>query len=261
MSDEVEVKGEAPPEEESHKDGEFKPPKDGSWLPRSRVKEMIASAVTKAKDEFSAQVAPLIEAAKAKNEVKAAPVQQYTKAQLSEFVEAGRLTQEAADQVWENQIVERATRQAVESANNVVASRDQQRNIVQQMAEFKNLVPEAWEVGSSERERVEDAYAALKSVGIKGTKDELELAALIAAFGDPAKIRKARGFGRSGPAESFEDAGSAGRRSRGEEAEGPPRNITSEQRAHYERGIAAGRYKDWSDVKEELKFAIKAKRA
>lgn len=259
MSEEVEVKGEAPPEEESHEDkGEFKPPKDGSWLPRNRVKEMIAAAVSKAKDEFSAQVAPLIEAAK--NEVKAAPVQQYTKAQLSEFVEAGRLTQDASDQIWENQIVERATRKAVEGANNVVASRDQQRNVVQQMAEFKNLVPEAWEVGSPERERVEEAYAALKSTGIKGTKDELELAALFAAFGDPVKIRKARGFGRSGPAESFEDAGSAGRRGRGEEAEGPPRNITSEQRAHYERGIAAGRYKGWSDVKEELKFAQKAKR-
>ena len=253
------VQDDAPPEG-SHKDGEFKPPKDGSWIPRDRVKEMIATAMKKAKEEFGAQMA---ETLKARNETEAVkPAQQYTKSQLGEFVEAGRLTQEAADSIYEAQIEERATRRAVEAATQAVASQHQQRTVVEQMAEFQVLVPDAWEEGSPEREQVAAAYASLKAIGIKGTKDELELAALTAAFGDPAKIRKARGFGRSGPSESFEDSGSSGGRRRpGSEGDEAPRGITSSQKAHYEKGIAAGRYKGWAEVKEELKYAVKAKRA
>ena len=249
----------APPNE-PQKDGEFKPPKDGSWLPRDRVKEMIATAVKKAKDEFSAQIEETTKARKEAEAVK--PVQQYTKSQLGEFVEAGRLTQEAADSIYEKQIEDRATRRATEEATKAVASQHQQRTVVEQMAEFQALVPDAWEEGTPERDQVAAAYASLKATGIKGTKDELELAALIAAFGDPAKIRKARGFGRSGPSESFEDSGSSGGRRRqgndvGDEA---PRGITPAQKAHYEKGIAAGRYKGWADVKDELKYASKARR-
>ena len=251
----------APPTE-PHKDGEFKPPKDGSWLPRDRVKEMIATAVKKAKDEFSAQIEERTKAQKDAEAVK--PAQQYTRAQLSEFVEAGRLTQEAADSIYERQIEDRATRKAVEEATKAVASQHQQLSVAERMAEFQGLVPDAWEEGTPEREQVAAAYAALKATGIKGTKDELELAALIAAFGEPAKIRKARGLGRSGPSESFEDSGSSGGRRRqgsdGDE-EGIPRGITPKQREHYEKGIAAGRYKGWADVREELKYARTAKRA
>jgi hypothetical protein len=223
---------------------------------------MIATAVKKVKDEFSAQIE---EKTKAQNEANASrPVQQYTRTQLSEFVEAGRLTQEAADSIYERQIEDRVTRRATEEATKAVATQHQQRTVAEQMAEFQGLVPDAWEEGTPEREQVAAAYASLRATGIKGTKDELELAALIAAFGDPAKIRKARGLGRSGPSESFEDSGSSGgRRRQGSEgdADESPRGITPAQKAHYEKGIAAGRYKGWADVREELKYASKARRA
>ncbi len=247
------VKDGAPPNE-SQKDGEFKPPKDGSWLPRDRVKEMIATAVRKATDEFSAKVAPLLDAAKAQNESKATPVQ-YSKAQLNEFVEAGRLTQAAADSIYEKQVEDRAVKRATEEATKAVASQHQQRTVAERMAEFQELVPDAWVDGTTEREQVATTFAALQATGIKGSKDELELAALVAAFGEPAKIRKARGFGRPG-AESFEDSGSGRRRPSDEGgSDVPPRGITAKQLAHYEKGIAAGRYTGWSAVKEELKYA------
>jgi len=261
MSEAEAGKGEAPPEGESQEGkGEFKPPKDGSWLPRERVKEMIASAVSRAKDEFSAK----IEEIKAQGQAKAEPAREYTKAQLSEFVEAGKLSQDAADQLWENQIVERATRKAVDAATSAVASGNLQRTISQQMAEFKALIPDAWEEGTPEREKVAKAYRSLLTDGIKGSSEQLELQALKQAFGDPADIRRARSFGKNGPQDSFEDSGGGGNRHRqGEDdgADGPPKGLDSRQRAHYEKGIASGRYKDWSEVRAELKFARQQKRA
>lgn len=258
--------GEAPPEGESQEDkGEGGKKPDENRIPLGRVKEMMAAAVRKAREEFSAEMAPLIEAARASNQAPAAkPAQDFTKAQLAEFVEAGRLTQDAADQVWENQLEARLTRKATEAATSAVANRDQQRTVQQQMAEFQELVPEAWEDGSPERDQVAGAFRALKAAGIKGSKDELELAALIAAFGEPAKLRKARGFGRSGPAESFEDSGATGNRgSRGgdsDDADTPPKGLTAAQLEHYSKRMGSV-YKNWSEVREELKYASKRRRA
>ena len=225
---------------------------------------MIGAAVRKAVDETTARLAPILEEARAAKEAKASqPAQQFTRTQLNELVEAGKLTQDAADAILENQIVDRATRAATEKATQEVAGREQQRTTTEQLAEFQALVPDAWVPGTSERESVESAYRDLVASGLKGTKEQLEVAALRAAFGAPASIRKARGLGKNGPSESFEDTGGAGggnRRGAGESTDGPPRGLTARQVQHYERGIQAGRYKGWSDVREELKFASKAAR-
>lgn len=261
MSEEGEAgTGEAPPEGSQNGDGEGKAKKPGdNRIPLDRVKEMIATAVHKTREEFEARMETL----KAEREVKGPkPPVEYTKGQLAAFVEAGQLTQDAADQAWENQIVERATRKATEAATNAFASGTLQRTIAEQMAEFQVLIPDAWEEGTPEREKVKKAYRSLTADGIKGSKDQLELAALKQAFGDPADIRKSRGLGRSGPAESFEDSGGNGSGRRGQDPggdkDGPPKGLDSRQRAHYEKGIAAGRYKDWSAVREEMKFAKRA---
>lgn len=267
MSEENEAAaGEAPPEGESQKgNGEAKGKPGDNRIPLHRVNEMIAKAVTTARAAFATEMAPLIEAAKASNKVAevAKPVQTYTKAQLAEFVEAGRLTQDAADALERRQIIDEAKREAVAEAKIVVASGDLQRNVATQMAEFQVLIPDAWQEGTDEREQVRKAYKRVVASGVQGTKEQLELLAMTQAFGDPADIRRARGLGRNGPADSFEDSGgSGGRHNRGEEsgADAPPKGMDARQRAHYEKGIAAGRYKDWSEVRAELKFAT-SKRA
>ena len=266
MSEEEAGKGEAPPEGGSQKgEGDDRKHSGENRIPMSRVNEMIAAKVTQAVAEVRAEIGPLLAELKALKEAKPAdkPAQQFTKAQLAVFVEEGKLTQDAADTVWENQIVERATRKAVEGARIVVETGEKQRTVAQQMAEFQTLIPDAWEEGTPEREQVRKAYKRLTGSGLTGTREQLELAAMIATFGDPADIRKARGHGRNGPADSFEDSGDSGGRRRkgeGDDADGAPKGLTQAQRTHYEKGIAAGRYKGWTDVREELKFAT-AKRA
>jgi len=267
MSDEKDSKGEAPPEG-SQKDGEGRDNSGENRIPMSRVNEMIASKVHQAVAEVRAKIEPLLAELKTAREAKPAePKQQeFTRSQLAEFVEAGKLTQDAADAIFENQIVERATKKAVESAQRAVSSGEVQRSVAQQMAEFQVLIPDAWEEGTPEREQARRAYTRLTGAGLTGTKEQLELAALISAFGDPADIRRSRGFGRNGPADSFEDSGGSGGRRRGSgEGDGgdndtPPKNLTAREKAHYERGMAAGRYKGWAEVREERKFAGANKR-
>lgn len=269
MSEENEAAtGDAPPEGGSQTDkGEAKGRPGDNRIPLSRVNEMIAKAVTTARAAFASEMAPLIEAAKASNKAEPAkPAQTYTKGQLAEFVEAGKLTQDAADGIWENQIVERATAKAVKEAQNVVASGDLQRNLATQMAEFQVLIPDAWQEGTDERVAVQKAYGRIIASGLKGTKEQLELAAMMQAFGDPADIRRARGLGRSGPAESFEDSGRSGGRNSGgsdddtADSGTPPKGLTAAQLEHYTKRIG-GSYADWNAVREELKFVRSRKKA
>ena len=89
-----------------------------------------------------------------------------------------------------------------------------------------------------------------------------EVAALRAAFGDPAAIRAARDTGRNGPGETHQEVGNSGERpgNSGLEADGKPKGLTAREDAHYANLIGRGVYKDWKAVTEERKF-VKAKQA
>lgn len=251
----------APPGDGSQRDGEWKPPSDGSWLPKKRVDEMVNEArgrEQRAADE-AARLRSELEAERAERakQDKADPPRQYSRTELNQLVADGKITQDAADAVWERQVEERATAKATEAATAVVAKREREATVAAQLKEYRELVPVAWETGSKERARVGREYEYLvKNLGYPGNQ-ATEVAALRAAFGDPADIRQARSAGRNGPGESHEEVGGGERPGDGGEdkGDGPPKGLTARQKAYYETGISQGRYKGWKEVREELKFA------
>ena len=242
-------------------DGGWKPPSDGSWLPKVRVDEMVNTARGEAATQ-AAEAARL----RAENEtLKAAKAQAeapkpVSRAELKQLVEDGKITQDAADAHWEKQVLDAAEKRGREAARGEVEGQQRELTVNNQLAEFKTLVPAAWATGSKERAKAEKEFSALRAMGFPDNK-VTEVAALRAAFGDPEVIRASRSTGRNGPGETFDEVGGGDRgESGGEQADGKPKGLDARQEAHYTKLIQRGVYKDWKAVAEELKPA-KAKQA
>ena len=263
MSEEVGGNGtDAPLGDGSQKgEGGWKPPSDGSWLPKVRVDEMVndaRGAATRATEE-AARLRAENEALKA-SKAKAEEVKPMTRADLNQLVEDGKITQEAADLHWEKQIGEMAEKRARAAAADEVAGRQRESAVKSQLDEYRELIPAAWQAGSKERSRAEREFKALVDMGLPDNK-VTEVAALRAAFGEPSAIRAARSTGRTGPGEAHVEVGGGERPGdAGNEADGAPKGLTEREKTHYQNLINRGIVKDWKSVIEERKFA-KAKQA
>jgi hypothetical protein len=264
MSDEVGKDGtDAPLEgDKSQKgDGGWKPPSDGSWLPKIRVDEMVneaKGAAARAAGEAAELRARLtaLEAEKAKPQ-EAKPI---SRAELKQLVEDGKITQDAADAHWEAQVVKTAEAKARAAAADEVQGQQRESVVTQQLEEYRTLMPSAWEVGAKERAKVEREFKALRKLGFPDNK-VTEVAALRAAFGDPDVIRASRSTGKNGPGDTFVEVGGGDRPADGgADADGAPKGLTEREKTHYQNLINRGVVRDWKAVAEERKFA-KAKQA
>ena len=263
MADAAEGQDKATPGDGSQEgDGGWKPPTDGSWLPKVRVDEMVNTA-RGAETQAVAEAARLraenetLKTAKAKAE-EAKPI---SRAELKQMVEDGKITQDAADAHWDKQVLESAKAEARKEARGEVVGQQREQTVNRQLEEFKALVPQAWQAGAKERAKAEKEFSALLAIGFPDNK-VTEVAALRAAFGDPEVIRASRSTGKNGPGETHVEVGDGGDRP-GEgqvDADGKPKGLTPRQDAHYTNLISRGVMKDWKAVAEELKPA-KAKQA
>ena len=246
----------APLEDGTHKDGEWKPPSDGSWLPKVRVDEMVNSARGEASRvaEEAARLRAEVEALKA-SKVEAAAPKPLTRAELKSLVEDGKITQDAADAAWDKQVIETAKSEATKAARGEVEGQKRDGAVNQQLAEYKQLVPAAYEAGTKERARAEKEFNKLIELGFPNNR-ATEVAAMRATFGDPEAIKAARSTGKNGPGESHAEVGGGDRPGgNGADADGKPKGLTPRQDAHYSNLISRGVMKDWKAVAEELKFA------
>ena len=242
--------------------GGWKPPSDGSWLPKVRVDEMVSTArgeATRATEE-AARLRAENEALKATKAAAEAP-KPVSRAELNQLVADGKITQDAADAHWERQVVETAKTEAAKAARGAVEGQQRESVVVRQLDEFRTLVPTAWEAGSKERAKAEKEFKALVAMGFPDNK-VTEVAALRAAFGDPEVIRAARATGKTGPGETHVEVGDGERpgSDAGAGADGKPKGLTQREETYYTERISRGIYKDWKAVAEERKFA-KAKQA
>ena len=242
-------------------DGEWKPPSDGSWLPKVRVDEMVNDAKGQA-SRAAAEAAELRTRVAALEAEKAAPKPEkpVSRSELNQLVADGKITQDAADAHWERQVVETAKREGRAAAADEVAGARRAETVTRQLDEYRQLMPAAWEVGAKERAKVEKEFKALVAMGFPDNK-VTEVAALRAAFGDPEVIRASRSTGKTGPGETHVDVGGGDRPGAGAtDADGAPKGLTDREKSYYTDKINRGIYKDWKAVTEERKFA-KAKQA
>lgn len=234
------------------------PPRDekGKFIPKVRLDEVLAEARSakealaqerEARIRLEEQVKAMQAAAKTPTQ----PQKVYTRAELNQMVEEGKISREQAED-YLDQVRELRLREAISKE---LAERDAQRERVArvktELQRYKELVPEVMKAGTEEREQVTQEFNYLVSLG-QPNDATTELAALRAVFGPVEKLERKKQM--RGERERFQESG--GRRDDGGGApKGKEPDLPSRYREHYQRLIDRGIYKGWDDeqLQKELK--------
>lgn len=233
-----------------NEENDFIPPKDGSWLPKVRVDEMVGiskDAAKKAEDALTIERQRTAEL-QSKLDSKPTETKTYTRGDLAQLVENETLTQVQADTVWDNQLETKFEKRLDQRLNESINASDINTKVNNDLNQYRAVIPDL-DRPSENRTKVEDAYRYLLSIG-QPNDVSTELAAVSNVFGPLEKLKQSKatlemqthqetGGGKSEPGKgkSFEDT------------------LTARQKAHYEKGIDMGLYKNWDEVKEEMKYS------
>lgn len=222
-------------------------PGDG-WVKKSQMIAALNSATQKY-DALQAKVNQLEAKTTAKEEVKPP-----TAAELRRYVEAGELSQDQADLLLKKQLTDEVTREVESRVANKLSAAERAKRVGSELSGYKDLVPDAWVPGSQERAKAEKEFAHLVSLGHPSTP-ETEAAALRAAFGDLETLRASKSATPGTADRHSETGGGKPPGDAGGRTKDPLKSLSPEKKAYYQKGIDAGRYKGWDDVKKEIEFS------
>ena len=178
----------------------------------------------------------------------------YTWDQLHQAVNEGKITEGVAHEVWATQ----NRRLAVQEATNSVLTQTQARStavmVEAEIAKYRNAIPQVLDPSSEQRQRVVREFNRLTGLGFDKHDLKTELAALQASFGTVEQVIKAVKPKPEGHREISSD-GSAPSSETGDPKSTAPSSLTEDEKRYYGNAISRGLYKDWTEVREEMKFA------
>ena len=214
-------------------------------------KSQFLAAIKSANDKYAALEAKLNAAIEA-GQKKADPPKQYTRAELNAAVAANQISQEAADQLWDDQTEARILAKATEVSTISVTRAQRKERVDSDISRYTALEPEILVDGSDIREKIAKEFNFLVSMGDPKTP-ETELKALRAALGPIDQLELARS-GRT-VRDTHMETGDGGDRGGKKPGKNFQDALSAREKAHYQKGIDAGRYKNWDEVKAELQHA------
>jgi len=179
----------------------------------------------------------------------------YAKAELKAAVEAGQISQEQADDLWDRQRETQIREAAKSDALSAVTGKQTKERVDADIAKYRQLKPEIMQAGSAERDRISEEFRYLVA---NGSPNNLatELAAIRAALGSLEKLEKAASAKRAADHDQQGGEGGDGKPKGGNSSKKLVDHLKGDAKEFYERGIKQGRYpKGWDDVEAELKFA------
>ena len=176
----------------------------------------------------------------------------YTQAELKAAVDANQITTEQSNEIWAKQVKAEATEEAIAAADEHVTRKQAQESIDADLAKYKRLAPEILDSSSKERTEIVARYRKMVKNGLPSTL-ATELAAIEAVMGPLEKLERARSATRR--QEHDEQSGSGGEDGKKLTGNKLVDALDPRKKEHYQKGIAAGRYKDWKEVEAELKYA------
>lgn len=204
------------------------------WIPKVRLDEVIGKvhgleATLQQEREERIRLEERLKAS-----TKEEPVR-YTKQQLREAVATGQMTQDQADDLWEEQREAEITEKVVGAVTAKTARNSAVERVDTDLAKYKALVPDLMVEGSETRNDVAERYQYLISIGAP-PGPATQLAAANAVLGPIDRLEK-KGKGRTVTQTHQEtggnEGGGGGKKTLLEQA--PPR-----YRQHYESLIAKG---------------------
>ncbi len=186
----------------------------------------------------------------------AEPATRYTRAQLAKAVEDGQCTQETADDYLEKQQREDIERTVRDTVKQTMQVETRTGTVGDQLAEYRRLVPEAFEAGHDAQIALErETDFQVGTLGLDPESPTTDLAVLRARYGPIESLKAAKG--KNGTPETHPDTGSdrPGGDDAGGNADGAPKGLSARRRAHYQKQIDSGMMAGWDDVVKELEHA------
>lgn len=240
---------------------------DEGKIPASRLSAALKSQAETHKAELEAANAKIeaanakareIEARMAAMEQKAPAAQQpqrYTRSQLNAAVTAGQVTQDWADDTWDAQLRAEVIATSTTVARNENTAAQQRGKVDAEIARYTKLEPGILKDGHDVRERIKTEFKYLVGLGDSAQSVNTELKAIRMVLGNIDQFEAARS-GRADH-ESHRETGGGGDGSgnRGAGGKSLYDQLDDASKAHYDKMLNAGQYKDKAEIEAELKWA------
>lgn len=235
-------------------------PKDGNADGEFVPKRQFIAALNSATEKYEA-LAREFEAFKAggggKPQANDQP-KRHSRAELKAAVTAEQITQEQADDIWNKQVKDEIREEAVAAAREDARRESQQERIDTDIAQYKRLEPEIGDKSSETFGKIREEFQYLVRNGSPNNV-ATELAAIRGVLGPLDKLEKAKSARRA--AEHHEESGAGGDGKPNKSGKSLFDQLDSRKKAHYERLISQGQYKDKAAVEAELKYAKPGRQA
>ena len=163
------------------------------WVPFTRAQRMAENAARTAQETADKRITDLERRVTERNDQ---PAREYTRVELQGFVEAGRINQNDANALWDQQHEAKVLRN-VETLLDKRLTTDNRAVAVQaQVDRYQELVPDMLVPDSEIRQKVEKEFEALVELGQPSHKEQgglgTELLALRNIFGPAEALRQSR---------------------------------------------------------------------
>jgi hypothetical protein len=202
-----------------------------------------------------ARVSGTVEGLKAgQQQTKVEPEKTFTRAQLRASVAAGDITEDQADDIFEQQLEKKLTARLETKAVKTVQVSEQSRTVQGEIDKYVDAHPDLIVADSELRAKVQGEFDYLVKLGDNPKDTATQLKAIRAAVG-PLKAKS-----RAKSPETFDETGGAGGNEDRSGSDTWAKGLSQAQRKHYEKLVNTGVYKGFNDPKlvSELKFAKKA---
>ncbi len=176
--------------------------------------------------------------------------------QLRQAIEAGKLTEDDADGIREQQLERRLTGKIESKLRGKLELETRQGRVAGEIARYKDAIPGLNDPDSKEFAQLRDEFQRLVALGDSPDDQRTELAAAQVAFGNLDKRQTIKANRPDSHVETggggFTDADADSRTS-----DGAPKGLTPRLRDHYRGRIEKGQYTGWDDpkLKSEIAFA------
>lgn len=220
---------------------------------RRYSKKEVSAIVRERVKEYQEEIANLSGGQQQQPTTQAQQPTVFTRAQLTEAVNQGTITETEALAILDRQQAEGAARTAQTVAQQTVENMTRNTTTQQSIDKYKAYDADLNIPGSDAYARVQETIKnQLQVLGQAESTPAVELLALQSIYGPETVLTQ-----QEGRRATHQETGGGSDRSGGETPDGAPSGLTKRQVDYYQSRIDMGLYSDWDAVKEELSFEDK----
>ena len=163
------------------------------WVPFPRAQRMAENAARGERETADKRITNLEKRVTERNDQ---PAREYTRVELQGFVESGRINQNDANALWDQQLEAKVFRNVETKLDARLTSDSRAVAVKSQVDRYKELVPDMLLPDSETRQKVETEFKALVALGQPNHTEQgglnTELLALRNVFGPAEALRQSR---------------------------------------------------------------------